>query len=277
MIRRLWLRASTFHVLVLLAAVPYVLGIVVATVMFAARGDWKKLATTLPHWGVIAAVLSAYAILHHLAGRPPRWRADYRWGRRLRAPERMVRRGLGLALACLLLLPLAALLAQEFGPRERRAFAAWGWAVALVPALLAGAPVFFRLARAWKYRGGQVSYEALPLRRSAPITLTFQLPRILGAFGELRLVLRCVREEDVTRGAGRNAHRERVAWELAREEWVIEEAELGERREVSLRLQLSSELPASNLSGESTTYHELQADALAPGLDYHARFLLPVY
>ena len=80
------------------------------------------------------------------------------------------------------------------------------------------------------------------------------------------------------RGSGKNRSQRVVCYERYKEE----RTPAGPRWPASGRMQLEWDLPpdaelTSRLSERPAWYWELVAEAETPGIDYQARFLLPVY
>lgn len=133
----------------------------------------------------------------------------------------------------------------------------------------------YRFGRAFKYRGGSLSYSGFPLPTSAPIALTYTPPRALrgAGAGVLRCALRCVAQEITV-------NRERGGKRLVSEELSCE-ARSFRLSALEETLELEFVLPpgalGTELQGEAIRFYELEVSAEVEGIDYRAVYLLPVY
>ncbi len=94
----------------------------------------------------------------------------------------------------------------------------------------------------------------------------------------IRLHLRFIEERYETSGSGRNRTQRVVPYQLYGDTRKISGSELDDRGELNIEWQLPpDENFESEMSRRPACYWELDIDAELPGVNYHARFLLPVY
>jgi hypothetical protein len=87
----------------------------------------------------------------------------------------------------------------------------------------------------------------------------------------MRATLRCIEERFEVRQTGKNRVRVSVPYELYRDEAAVAPGE------PSLRFELPENVPGTRLAAQPPRYWELELAAEAPGVDFGARFLVPVY
>jgi len=133
------------------------------------------------------------------------------------------------------------------------------------------------LAGRLKYGRGFLHFGRFPFLLGERADLRLAPPRHARGLRSLRVTLRCVEEriEDVKQGAER--HISVVRWQLWADSRTVPATELA-----AGGLSLSYELPpdpalGTDLSATPPRYWELSADADAPGVEYAATFLVPVY
>jgi hypothetical protein len=179
------------------------------------------------------------------------------------------------------------------------------WALdqgALVRGLIAGVlfavlwekPLYF-VARRWKFGPSRLRFGHCPFWLGDELTVYLQdLDRLKGA-RRVTATLRLIVEERERLGTGKRPEEVWVPFTRFEEVRTLRPEELpfgsgaparllrfARRAETGTELALRFELPANprlgtHLVSNPPSYWELEVKADLPGIDYHARFLLPVY
>lgn len=130
--------------------------------------------------------------------------------------------------------------------------------------------------RRLKFGTPRLAFAHFPYRLGGSLEVYFQAARGLDAVERLDCTLRFVEERYETRGAGRNRSQEVHSYELWADERALERAALVAGG-ASLRFALPDGDYATRLSDRPARYWELEVRGEAPGVDFEARFPLPVY
>ncbi len=142
----------------------------------------------------------------------------------------------------------------------------------------------YRAVQLLKFGRSYVRFGAFPLHLGDTVRLTFGMRSDLRMFDRLRFVLRFVEEVFETRDSGKDRTTTVVAYELWSHEQDVDATHIGLG---GCEAEIAFELPTEGGSGEPEyltnltdrppRYWELEVRGDAPGVDYLARFPLPVY
>ena len=132
--------------------------------------------------------------------------------------------------------------------------------------------------RRMKYGRGTALLGAFPFRRGSTLELQVQAPPALPQHAAVSATLRCVQERYVTSGTGEDRKTTVECFETYRD---AAPAELlgagGGRRALRVRFDLPADAPTTDLASRPCRYWEVDVEAVTDGVDYGARFLVPVY
>jgi len=132
------------------------------------------------------------------------------------------------------------------------------------------------LALFLKYGNSRLRFSSFPFLLGD--TLSVVLVDLPSEINQLQLDLRFIEEQYETRGSGRNKESRVVCYQLYHEERILKGREVASSGKLSLEWGLPKEPEmTSTLSQRPARFWELEVKADTPGVDYHSRFLLPVY
>jgi hypothetical protein len=132
------------------------------------------------------------------------------------------------------------------------------------------------LALFLKYGNSRLRFSSFPFLLGD--TLSVVLVGLPSEINQLQLNLRFIEEQYETRGSGRNKESRVVCYQLYHEERILRGREVAPSGKLSLEWDLPNEPEmTSTLSQRPARFWELEVKADTPGVDYHSRFLLPVY
>ncbi len=132
------------------------------------------------------------------------------------------------------------------------------------------------LALFLKYGNSRLRFSSFPFLLGD--TLSVVLVGLPSEINQLQLDLRFIEEQYETRGSGRNKESRVVCYQLYHEERILKGREVASSGKLSLEWDLPNEPEmTSTLSQRPARFWELEVKADTPGVDYHSRFLLPVY
>lgn len=132
------------------------------------------------------------------------------------------------------------------------------------------------LALFLKYGNSRLRFSSFPFLLGD--TLSVVLVGLPSEINLLQLDLRFIEEQYETRGSGRNKESRVVCYQLYHEERTLKGREVASSSKLSLEWDLPNEPEmTSTLSQRPARFWELEVKADTPGVDYHSRFLLPVY
>lgn len=132
------------------------------------------------------------------------------------------------------------------------------------------------LALFLKYGNSRLRFSSFPFLLGD--TLSVVLVGLPSEVNQLQLDLRFIEEQYETRGSGRNKESRVVCYQLYHEERILKGREVASSGKLSLEWGLPNEPEmTSTLSQRPARFWELEVKADTPGVDYHSRFLLPVY
>ena len=146
----------------------------------------------------------------------------------------------------------------------------------LVFGLGGGYYFFHNLALYLKYGNSRLRFGNFPFLLGDKLSVV--LVGLPSEINQLQLDLRFIEEQYETRGSGRNRESRVVCYQLYHEARILKGREAASSGKLSLEWDLPGEPDmTSTLSQRPAHFWELEVKADTPGVDYHSRFLLPVY
>jgi len=126
-------------------------------------------------------------------------------------------------------------------------------------------------ARGLRYGPSRLRFASFPYARGAEavLDLTGVSPR--ARRHPITATLRCVQERYETRRSGGDTERTTVCYELSRDVRTVAPGE------PTVRFPIPADAPPTTLGERPPCYWELELEADVPGIDFGARFLVPVY
>jgi hypothetical protein len=199
------------------------------------------------------------------------WMVDYPWDRkggRDEAPDEIARTLWFVAFMTVFLVPFHWV---AFVSRERPFI--FQLVTLLFDALGVGmlGRAAYLVARRVRYGPSRIALGRFPIEPGTTAELILDDLSPAARALPIRATLRCVEERFEVRGTGKNRARVSVPSELYRDETTIAP---GEGR---LRFDLPANVPGTRLAAQPPRYWELELAAETPGVDFGARFLVPVY
>jgi hypothetical protein len=178
-------------------------------------------------------------------------------------------------------LPFFAFLALFLAPFHWWMWAdTWGPGVAVIGLfdllLLSGLAYWaYRVGRSLKYGAAFVSYDSFPFFLGGPLSVRLGCSRGLERLDRLTVTVRFVRvgKERITPQGSKTTFCEQH-WA---QHWAFERATLAGLREIPIATTLPHGDYETRLGADSPRYWEIEAKGEAPGIDFAAQFLLPVY
>ena len=142
---------------------------------------------------------------------------------------------------------------------------------------LAGGYYLFRnLALFLKYGNSRLQFGSFPFFLGNKLSVV--LVGLPSEIGRLQLDLRFIEEKYETRQRGRNRESRVVCYQMYHEARTLEGREISSAKKLPLEWNLPEHSEfASTLSQRPARFWELEVKADTSGVDYHSRFLLPVY
>jgi hypothetical protein len=132
-------------------------------------------------------------------------------------------------------------------------------------------------ARRVKYGGGLASFHRFPFRRGGPLRLHVQAPPALPRHAFVTATLRCVQERHEITGTSEDRSRFHC-YEVYRDTAPVDQVDAAPgARTLRVIFSLPVDVPATELSAYPCRYWEVELEACTEGVDYRARFLVPVY
>jgi hypothetical protein len=164
-----------------------------------------------------------------------------------------------------------------FGPRLALPFGLFALLFDAIGVGLLAAAGYFVLRRV-KYGRGVALFTSFPFRRGAKLELHVEAPPALPQHALPTATLRCIQERYVTSGTGEDRSTTVECFELYRD---TAPAELvgagGGRRALRVTFPIPGDAPTTDLASRPCRYWEVDVEAITDGVDYGARFLVPVY
>jgi hypothetical protein len=128
-----------------------------------------------------------------------------------------------------------------------------------------------------KYGRARLAFQSFPFFLGDTLTARLGTSRAIGEFKKLTFTLRCIQELTVTSHRGTRTSIQTVCDQLWKEEVTQEGGALREGNEVTIRFDLPEGDYGTHLAEPPARYWELAVVADTPGLDFSAKFLVPVY
>jgi hypothetical protein len=133
-----------------------------------------------------------------------------------------------------------------------------------------------KVGQFWTFGNGRVSFQEFPFFLDQTMSLTIE--RLPIDISTVQFNLRCIEEAYEIRKRGRKQESIVVCYQIYHDTQTIR----GELINETGQLRCSWNLPddkhlTSTPSERPATFWELEVRAERPGLDYHSRFLLPIY
>ena len=127
-----------------------------------------------------------------------------------------------------------------------------------------------------KYGNSRLRFSDFPFYLGDKLSVV--LVDLPAEINQLQLDLRCIEEKYETRQRGDSNESRVVCYQLHHEARTLKGREVAPSGKLSLEWNLPGEPElASTLSERPARFWELEVKADTPGVDYHSRFLLPVY
>ena len=135
------------------------------------------------------------------------------------------------------------------------------------------------ILRRLKYGPGMATFARFPFRVGEPLELHVQAPRSLPQHAVVTATLRCIQERYVTTETRRGETQTNIqCFELYRDSTPADHVATGAgTRTLRVRFDLPRDGPVTDLTSRPCRYWEIDVEASTDGLDYAARFLVPVY
>jgi hypothetical protein len=191
---------------------------------------------------------------------------------------------------------------SAFNAMLGRLLAALGWTIFLVPFFWIGltrglwifavfASIFALFGLVFWYRWAQMladlirygnsylSYDSFPYFTGGTLRARLRAPLHLAGIDALTLTLRCVREEYVTSGTGRDRSTKVVCYEIYNDATTFTRERLSGfiGGEIPIEFRLPADQPATSLASTPPLYWEIEANGQSQSVGYQAYFLVPVY
>jgi hypothetical protein len=206
------------------------------------------------------------------------WRWDHPWDERGSTDDSSTRAGQMLRGAFVMLVFLAPFHWIGFvapdGPAMFGVVALLFDAAAL--ALIARA--VYLIVRRWKYGTPRALFARFPFRRGTTVELHVEAPAALPQHAIVTATLRCIQERYVKSGTGEDATVSVACIEKYRDVATAPFASTSAGgRALRVRFDLPRDAPITDLASRPCRYWEVDVQASTDGVDYGARFLVPVY
>jgi hypothetical protein len=237
----------------------------------------------------LRSIRRAARIQRRRAGNPNQsWTWDYDWDTRGARDDDTARRarlfiGIGVGLG-LLLAPwhfIAPSLVQGLGRWAVLPTVLFGLVVLLfdLVAVAVAAKGVGLVLRRIKYGQGTATFARFPFRTGEELELHVRAPRSLPQHSVVTARLRCIQERYVTTKRRDGETDTRVqCYELYRDTTTAEQiASSIEARALRVRFTIPADAPTTDLASRPCRYWEVDVEAVTDGVDYGARFLVPVY
>jgi hypothetical protein len=128
-----------------------------------------------------------------------------------------------------------------------------------------------------KYGRARLAFQSFPFFLGDTLTARLGTSRAIGEFKKLTFTLRCIEERTETRRSGSRTSIQTVCDQLWAEEVALGASAVREGNEITVRFELPEGDYGTRLSESPARYWELAVTADTPGLDFSAKFLVPVY
>jgi len=128
-----------------------------------------------------------------------------------------------------------------------------------------------------KYGRARLAFQSFPFFLGDTLTARLATDRSIGRFKKLTFTLRCIEERTETTRSGDETTVHTVCDQLWADEVALEGGAVHEGHEVPVSFKLPDGDYGTRLAEPPARYWELAVAADTPGLDFAARFLVPVY
>lgn len=136
----------------------------------------------------------------------------------------------------------------------------------------------YLFARRLKYGSGRALFNRFPFRPGSTLELHVEAPRALPQHAVANATLRCIQERYVRSGSGEDATVSVECFGLYRDVAPAPWASAGAGvRSLRVRFDLPRDVPITDLASRPCRYWEVDVEASTDGVDYAARYLVPVY
>jgi hypothetical protein len=143
--------------------------------------------------------------------------------------------------------------------------------------VLVVAGIVMTLVQQAKYGRARLAFQSFPFFLGDKLSARLGSSRPIGQFKKMTFSLRCIEERtETTRSAGKTTIRT-VCDQLWCDEVALEGGAVREGNEVPVSFELPSGDYGTRLAEPPARYWELAVVADTPGLDFSAKFLMPVY
>jgi hypothetical protein len=137
--------------------------------------------------------------------------------------------------------------------------------------------IVMTLVQQAKYGRARLAYQSFPFFLGDKLSARLRSSRPIGQFKKMTFTLRCIEERtETTRSGGKTTIRT-VCDHLWSDEVVLEGGAVREGNEVPVSFDLPLGDYGTRLAEPPARYWELAVVADTPGLDFSAKFLMPVY
>jgi hypothetical protein len=212
------------------------------------------------------------------------WRWDHEWSERGARDDTMARAGHFITSGLILLGFMV-----PFNLVGFVAFRGSSLAPAAVPFAI-GAVIFdliglgtlaaggYMVVRRLKFGRAVALFEQFPFRRGATLALRVLAPRALPQHALVTTTLRCVQERVTTTRRGNETSKQAGCFEVYRDTGTAELLDVGlGRRALRVTFEIPADVAPTDLASRPCRYWEVDVEAATDGVDYGARFLVPVY
>ncbi len=135
------------------------------------------------------------------------------------------------------------------------------------------------LADLLRYGNSFLNYDSFPYFLGGTLRARLRPPHHLADIDALTLTLRCVQEQYVTIGSGRNRSTRVVCYELYKDAATLTRDRLAGLAggEIPVEFRLPANQPSTSLAFTPPVYWEIEARGQSRKVGYEAYFLVPVY
>jgi hypothetical protein len=206
------------------------------------------------------------------------WRWDHPWDERGSNDETATRAGQSIAGAFFMFIFLAPFHWIGFvAPNGPLMFGVVALLFDVGALALLGRGVYL-FARRLKYGSGRASFARFPFRPASTVEIHVEAPRALPQHAIATATLRCIQEQYVKRGTSKDATVTVACFEKYRDVAQAQPVATGTGgRSLRIRFDLPRDVPLTDLASRPCRYWELDVEASTDGVDYAARYLVPVY
>ncbi len=138
------------------------------------------------------------------------------------------------------------------------------------------AKFFYLLVQYFKYGNSRLRFGNFPFYLGDKMSVV--LLGMPSRVNQMIIDLRFIEEQYETRGSGKNRRQEVVCYQLYHENRTLTGSQIFSANTMPMEWDLPNEADLTTaLSQRPARFWELEVRADTPGVDYHSRFLLPVY